>query len=73
MKNNSIEGDLARIDILEFIETFWDENGYAPSFREIGEACGLRSTSSVGYHLSTLRSMGKVEYMDNIARSVRTT
>src|SRR5262249_6874695 len=32
--------------------------GYPPSMREIGEAVGLTSTSSVSYQLSTLQSKG---------------
>ena len=66
-----VEGDFARLDVLEFIEKFWETNGYAPSFRDIAQGCGFNSTSSVAHHLSVLRAMGKVEYMDNIARSVR--
>jgi len=68
---HSVEGDFARLDVLEFIEKFWDTNGYAPSFRDIAQGCDFNSTSSVAHHLSVLRAMGKVEYIDNIARSVR--
>ena len=32
--------------ILEFVNDFIQENGYAPSVREIGQAVGLRSTAS---------------------------
>jgi SOS-response transcriptional repressor LexA len=66
-----IGGDFARIDIVEFIAGFWDKHGYAPSFRDIMTGCGFNSTSSVAHHLSVLRAMGRVEYIDNIARSVR--
>lgn len=68
---HSMEGDFARLDVLEFIQKFWDTNGYAPSFRDIMQGCEFNSTSSVAHHLSILRTMGKVEYIDNIARSVR--
>jgi SOS-response transcriptional repressor LexA len=67
----SIGGDLARLDIVEFIANFWAKHGYAPSFRDIMIGCEFNSTSSVAHHLSILRVMGRVEYMDNIARSVR--
>lgn len=70
-QTHSVEGDFARLDVLEFIQKFWDTNGYAPSFRDIMQGCEFNSTSSVAHHLSVLRAMGKVEYMDNIARSVR--
>ena len=44
--------------ILEFVEQFVQENGYAPSVREIGAAVGLRSTASVSYHLHQLQQKG---------------
>ena len=37
--------------ILEFVNEFVQEYGFAPSVREIGAAVGLRSTASVSYHL----------------------
>ena len=45
-------------EILEFVEQFVQENGFAPSVREIGAAVGLRSTASVSYHLDQLREQG---------------
>lgn len=44
--------------ILEFVNRFVQENGYAPSVREIGAAVGLRSTASVSYHLNQLQEKG---------------
>ena len=44
--------------ILEFIEAQMQERGYPPSVREIGEAVGLTSTSTVHAHLSTLQKLG---------------
>ena len=44
--------------ILDFVNQFLQENGFAPSVREIGEAVGLRSTSSVSYHLQQLQERG---------------
>jgi len=44
--------------ILEFVNAFVQENGFAPSVREIGEAVGLRSTASVSYHLQQLQEKG---------------
>ncbi len=44
--------------ILEFVEQFVQENGYAPSVREIGVAVGLSSTASVSYHLHQLQDKG---------------
>ena len=44
--------------ILEFVNEFVQENGYAPSVREIGAAVGLRSTASVSYHIQALQEKG---------------
>lgn len=44
--------------ILGFVNEFVQENGYAPSVREIGAAVGLRSTASVSYHIQALQEKG---------------
>ena len=44
--------------ILEYVNQFVQENGYAPSVREIGSAVGLRSTASVSYHIQALQDKG---------------
>ena len=44
--------------VLEVIRDSVERRGYPPSMREIGEAVGLTSTSSVSYQLSTLQSKG---------------
>lgn len=47
--------------ILEFVNSFVQENGFAPSVREIGAAVGLRSTASVSYHLNQLQEKGLLQ------------
>ena len=47
--------------ILEFVNAFVQENGFAPSVREIGAAVGLRSTASVSYHLQQLQDKGLLQ------------
>jgi repressor LexA len=44
--------------IVDFVNQFTLENGYAPSIREIGKAVGLSSTASVSYHLQQLQAQG---------------
>lgn len=44
--------------ILRYIQRTLDERGVAPSVREIGDAVGLSSTSSVQYNLNKLERMG---------------
>lgn len=54
MPRTSNKADL----ILDYVNQFVQENGYAPSVREIGAAVGLRSTASVSYHLQALQEKG---------------
>ncbi len=44
--------------ILDFIESEMRDRGYPPSVREIGEAVGLTSPSTVHSHLNTLTRLG---------------
>ncbi len=48
-------------EILDYVNQFVQENGYAPSVREIGAAVGLRSTASVTYHLRSLQEKGALQ------------
>jgi repressor LexA len=58
-----------RRKIVEVIDDSVRRHGYAPSMREIGEAVGLASTSSVSYQLSVLEREG---YLSREARRPRT-
>jgi repressor LexA len=44
--------------ILDYLREFVDEQGYPPTVREIGEAVGLRSPSTVHAHLAQLERAG---------------
>ena len=54
--------------ILEYVNQFVQENGYAPSVREIGAAVGLRSTASVSYHIQALQEKGMLITPDSKGR-----
>ena len=56
--------------ILDFIRAHLDENGYPPSFREIGVNVGLKSPSSVDHQLKRLREMGYLQYEEGHFRSI---
>jgi repressor LexA len=47
-----------RREILEYIVAHLRDAGYPPSVREIGEAVGLTSSSTVHTHLTTLQKQG---------------
>jgi repressor LexA len=48
--------------ILQVIRDSVQKRGYPPSMREIGEAVGLSSTSSVSHHFSTLQRKGYLHW-----------
>lgn len=49
-----------QVDILEYIKEEVKQKGYPPSVREIGEAVGLASSSTVHGHLARLESKGYI-------------
>jgi repressor LexA len=56
--------------ILEVIKDAIRFSGYPPSIREICDAVGLNSTSSVSYHLKELERKGYLRREDNKPRAV---
>ena len=56
--------------ILEFIRGWVERYGYPPSVREIGEAVGLVSPSSVAYQLKALETKGFIRRDPNRPRAV---
>lgn len=57
-------------DILAFLKEQIALNGYPPSVREICEAIGLSSTSTVHSHLNTLEAKGFIRREANGARTI---
>ena len=56
--------------ILDMIRSTMDERGYPPSMREIGDAVGLTSPSSVAHQLTSLDRMGYLRKDPNRSRTV---
>ncbi|MEB3197253.1 MAG: transcriptional repressor LexA [Candidatus Sericytochromatia bacterium] len=71
------EGSLARAnrqdEVHAFIVAHVAQNGYAPSIREICTALGLRSTSTVHYHLTALAKRGLIQWEGGKNRAIRLT
>lgn len=61
--------------ILEFIASAVDQRGIAPTFREMGDALGIRSTNGVADHVKALERKGYIERPGGrgSARSIRLT
>lgn len=65
MKENEVLENMEKLtkrqqDILDFIKLKVQEKGYPPSVREIGQAVGLASSSTVHGHLSRLEEKGYI-------------
>lgn len=46
--------------ILAFCKKYMKEHGYPPSYREIGDACGFKSTSTVNENILRLKDKGEI-------------
>lgn len=60
-------------DVLAFIEKTVSERGYPPSVREIGQAVGLASPSTVHSHLHTLQRLGYLRRDPTKPRAIEVT
>lgn len=59
VQKDEIDKNMAKKEeIYNYIKTYIAEHGYAPSYREIGTAVGLKSTSSVFSHMQNLFAEG---------------
>jgi len=59
------------IELMLFVQTFADQNGYPPSTREIATELGFKSVESVHRILVSLRDRGQVSWVPNHARTLR--
>ncbi len=57
-------------NIYRFIVDYIDENNYPPSVREIGEAAGLSSTSTVHGYLQRLEKRGLIHRDESKSRAI---
>jgi len=57
-------------ELLEYVDGFIQEHGYGPSYREIMNAIGYKSVSTVAIHIEGLISKGFLRKTDNSARSL---
>lgn len=60
-----------RLEILNCIIRTSQERGYPPTVREIGQAVGLTSSSSVHFHLRALEKAGYLERDGSLTRALR--
>jgi repressor LexA len=56
--------------IYDFIAQTLEEQGYPPSVREIGEAVGLKSPSTVHFHLKHMEELGVIQKGSGKGRAI---
>jgi SOS-response transcriptional repressor LexA len=64
-------GKNKRKEILEFIKGYISEHQYPPTRIEIGEGCGIKSTSVVNYHLGIMVRENMIELDEGVSRGIR--
>jgi repressor LexA len=69
-RGEEVELPVRQREVLEVIRTWVERFGYPPSVREIGEAVGLTSTSSVAYQLRALEQKGYLRRDPNRPRAI---
>lgn len=56
--------------LLDFIESFDQNQGFSPSYREIADGMGYRSIATVAEHINNLVVMGYLSKNNNSPRSL---
>ena len=57
-------------EVYDFILSFTNEHGYPPSVREIGAALGLKSPSTVHFHMKGLEEAGVIVKAEGKTRAI---
>ena len=60
-------------EILAFITEFIARNGYSPTFREIGDAVGIRSASTISKYIHRLVADGRISIDESKPRTISAT
>lgn len=69
----SPKGIARKKQICQYIDQFTADNGYPPSVREIGDAVGLKSPSTVQRYIVILQKDGILRKNDGKTRTITTT
>ena len=60
-----------QLEVFHYIESFINEHGFGPSYREVMRALGLKSVSTVATHVDGLIARGLLVKKENSARSLQ--
>lgn len=59
-------------EVYQFVKRYLERNGYAPTYREIGDGFGL-SSGSISYYLRAIEARGLLTWNANESRSIKLT
>jgi repressor LexA len=59
-----------QLQILDFIGAYAERHGVSPTFREIGDAVGLKAISAVSYQVEQLQAKGFLSRRDRMPRTI---
>lgn len=60
-----------QLEILTAIEDYIDQNGYSPSFRDIGKIVNLASSSTIQRYMDRLKVNGDVTWVSGQPRTLK--
>lgn len=60
-----------QLEILNIIKNYIAENGYSPSFREIGKIAKINSSATIWTHINNLKQKGYITYIKGTNRTIR--
>ncbi len=59
-----------QMDVLQAIAEYWRDMGYAPSYREIALATGIKSSATIWTHVDNLEKAGFIEHDQSKPRAL---
>jgi len=57
-------------EVIDFLTTFTQKNGYSPSYEEMAQGLGLNSLATVHKHVTNLQNKGLLQRAHNRSRSI---
>ena len=57
--------------VYETIKNFIENNGYAPSVRELCNLCNVNSSATMWVHLQKIKQKGYIDFVEHKSRTIR--
>lgn len=58
-------------EIFEYIKNYIEVNKYSPSFREVADGVGIKSSSTIHTHLKKMKKDGYIDFVDTFPRTLQ--